>query len=133
MLKTMLYRAGLMTFCCLIVACTQASDTQQTSTPSVPATEANATTTPSVPATEPKATPTPITNAKNTITTPSGLKYVDLKVGTGATPKQGQTVSVQYTGTLENGTKFDSSRDTALAVAKGIAVSLLSFHLVLDK
>ena len=45
------------------------------------------------------------------ITTPSGLKYVELKEGTGATPKPGQTVVVHYTGTLENGEKFDSSRD----------------------
>lgn len=46
-----------------------------------------------------------------TVTTPSGLKYVDLKEGDGATPQTGQTVTVHYTGTLENGTKFDSSRD----------------------
>jgi peptidylprolyl isomerase len=39
------------------------------------------------------------------------LKYTDVKVGTGATPKTGQTVVVHYVGTLENGTKFDSSRD----------------------
>ena len=45
------------------------------------------------------------------VTTPSGLKYVELKEGTGATPKTGQTVVVHYTGTLEDGTKFDSSRD----------------------
>jgi len=45
------------------------------------------------------------------ITTPSGLKYVDLKVGTGDSPKPGQTVSVHYTGTLTNGKKFDSSVD----------------------
>uniref|UniRef100_B8HUH5 Peptidyl-prolyl cis-trans isomerase n=1 Tax=Cyanothece sp. (strain PCC 7425 / ATCC 29141) TaxID=395961 RepID=B8HUH5_CYAP4 len=44
-------------------------------------------------------------------TTPSGLKYRDLVVGTGAMPKRGQQVIVQYTGTLMNGTKFDSSRD----------------------
>lgn len=45
------------------------------------------------------------------VTTPSGLKYVDQVVGTGASPKTGQTVTVHYTGTLEDGTKFDSSRD----------------------
>ncbi len=45
------------------------------------------------------------------ITTDSGLKYVVLKEGTGATPNKGQTVVVHYTGTLEDGTKFDSSRD----------------------
>jgi len=48
---------------------------------------------------------------ENTVTTPSGLKYVVLKEGNGATPKRGDTVVVHYTGTLENGTKFDSSRD----------------------
>lgn len=47
----------------------------------------------------------------NIITTPSGLKYIDIKEGTGDTPKTGQTVEVHYTGTLEDGTKFDSSRD----------------------
>lgn len=47
----------------------------------------------------------------NVIETESGLKYVDVEVGTGATPQPGQTVVVHYTGTLENGTKFDSSRD----------------------
>ena len=45
------------------------------------------------------------------ITTASGLKYSDEVVGTGATPQKGQTVTVNYTGTLENGKKFDSSFD----------------------
>ena len=45
------------------------------------------------------------------ITTASGLKYVEIVEGTGASPVKGQTVSVHYTGTLENGKKFDSSRD----------------------
>ncbi len=48
---------------------------------------------------------------KSVITTPSGLKYVDLVEGTGDSPTSGQTVTVHYTGTLEDGTKFDSSRD----------------------
>ena len=43
--------------------------------------------------------------------TPSGLKYYDTKVGTGPSPKSGQTAAVQYTGTLLDGTKFDSSYD----------------------
>ncbi len=50
-------------------------------------------------------------NTEKTISTDSGLKYVELKQGDGATPKTGQTVVVHYTGTLEDGTKFDSSRD----------------------
>ena len=45
------------------------------------------------------------------ITTDSGLQYVKLVGGDGATPQTGQTVYVHYTGTLEDGTKFDSSRD----------------------
>jgi peptidylprolyl isomerase len=51
------------------------------------------------------------TMSDNVVTTPSGLKYIELEEGTGATPERGQTVVVHYTGTLENGTKFDSSRD----------------------
>jgi FKBP-type peptidyl-prolyl cis-trans isomerase len=43
------------------------------------------------------------------ITTPSGLKYTDLKVGDGRSPRMGQTVQVNYTGWLENGKEFDSS------------------------
>lgn len=45
------------------------------------------------------------------ITTDSGLKYTDLVVGDGKSPLDGQGVSVHYTGTLEDGTKFDSSVD----------------------
>ncbi len=45
------------------------------------------------------------------VTTPSGLKYTDVKVGTGATAEAGKTVTVHYTGTLKDGKKFDSSRD----------------------
>jgi peptidylprolyl isomerase len=50
------------------------------------------------------------THAGEEITTESGLKYTDLVVGTGASPRAGQTVVVNYTGTLENGKEFDSSR-----------------------
>jgi peptidylprolyl isomerase len=51
------------------------------------------------------------TPAGDVVTTPSGLKYIEITEGDGATPQKGQTVTVHYTGTLENGTKFDSSRD----------------------
>mgnify|MGYP001791834478 FL=1 len=44
-------------------------------------------------------------------TTESGLQYEDIVEGTGAMPQSGQRVTVHYTGTLEDGTKFDSSRD----------------------
>jgi peptidylprolyl isomerase len=45
------------------------------------------------------------------VTTPSGLRYVEIMEGTGAAPAKGSTVSVHYTGWLENGKKFDSSHD----------------------
>ena len=46
-----------------------------------------------------------------TTTTASGLQYIDLVEGTGPSPQKGQLVRVHYVGTLENGKKFDSSRD----------------------
>lgn len=45
------------------------------------------------------------------VKTASGLTYFITQNGTGRTPKVGETVVVHYTGTLTNGTKFDSSRD----------------------
>lgn len=45
------------------------------------------------------------------VTTPSGLRYEDIVGGTGASPEPGQEVTVHYTGTFEDGTKFDSSLD----------------------
>jgi peptidylprolyl isomerase len=51
---------------------------------------------------------TSTTKKMSEITTPSGLKYVDVKVGEGATPQTGQSIKVKYAGTLENGQKFDS-------------------------
>jgi peptidylprolyl isomerase len=50
-------------------------------------------------------------NEADYVTTDSGLKYYDFQVGTGETPQAGQTVSVHYTGWLQNGAKFDSSLD----------------------
>jgi FKBP-type peptidyl-prolyl cis-trans isomerase FkpA len=43
--------------------------------------------------------------------TSSGLGYIDEQPGTGASPQTGQSVTVQYTGWLTTGKKFDSSRD----------------------
>ena len=43
------------------------------------------------------------------VTLPDGLEYKVLTQGTGPTPKETDTVTVNYRGTLINGTEFDSS------------------------
>lgn len=55
------------------------------------------------------------------------LQITDTTVGTGAEVKKGDTIQIHYTGTLEDGTKFDSSVDrgevfeTAIGVGRLIA------------
>lgn len=66
---------------------------------------------------QPGATAQPATDTREQAMTalPSGLEYRDTQVGTGASPKTGQTCVMHYTGWLrENGAKgrkFDSSLD----------------------
>ncbi len=43
------------------------------------------------------------------VTTDSGLVYVPLREGTGASPAETDTVKVHYKGTLPDGKEFDSS------------------------
>jgi peptidylprolyl isomerase len=56
----------------------------------------------------PAEAPTALNDSDYT-TTQSGLQYHDLEAGTGESPQSGQTVTVHYTGWLEDGTMFDSS------------------------
>ncbi|MBI2912410.1 MAG: FKBP-type peptidyl-prolyl cis-trans isomerase [Chloroflexi bacterium] len=80
----------------------QASVALQSPTPAVSPGESPASVAP--------ATPPPVSGQE--VTTDSGLKYVDLAEGSGASPQLGQTVVVNYTGWLAaDGTKFDSSLD----------------------
>lgn len=47
-----------------------------------------------------------------TITAESGLSYIDMEVGAGEEPAEGDVIEAHYTGWLEeDGTKFDSSLD----------------------
>ena len=54
-------------------------------------------------------------SAQHFVTLSSGVQYHDEVVGTGPQPQVGQTVTVHYTGWLDDhgkpGRKFDSSRD----------------------
>jgi len=60
------------------------------------------------------ASPSPVNGAG--VTLPDGLKYWDLKVGTGKEAKAGRKVKVHYTGwLLDGGRKFDSSLDRGRA------------------
>lgn len=63
------------------------------------------------PAKRPGATKPVVKNTSAGVTTPSGLTFLITKKGTGRIPKAGETVVLNYTGTLLNGAKFDSSHD----------------------
>jgi len=54
-------------------------------------------------------TPSPPTAIGETKTTPSGVKYETLKTGDGPEVTPGQTVIAHYTGSLPDGTVFDTS------------------------
>jgi len=58
------------------------------------------------------------------VTLPDGLKFIELKVGTGDAAKKGENVTMQYTGWLSTGgTPFDTSRQpgrTAFTVQIGV-------------
>ena len=64
------------------------------------------------PSEAPPSSPEPATTRHGDTTISStGLKYIDTKMGTGPSPKKGQTITVNYTGKLTNGQAFDSNVD----------------------
>ena len=91
-------------FCAVLAAiaiagCQESKTTEQSST----STSATATT--------PSASTVSGATEGEERTLPGGLKVVDVKVGSGPMAEIGRTVAVHYTGTLTDGTKFDSSLD----------------------
>src|SRR6476620_4542774 len=68
---------------------------------------------------KPMSTP-PANLSSGAIKTPSGLIFLVTRKGTGAQAKAGDMVSVHYTGTLTDGTKFDSSRDRGEPIEFGL-------------
>jgi len=98
----------------LMGACSRKEQPEQTQPATQPEAAAPAPAAPPAEAAKPGAEPAPTKTAPapaKTIATASGLKYQDLLVGKGPSPKPGSHVMVHYTGWLTNGTKFDSSLD----------------------
>ncbi|MBE9042456.1 FKBP-type peptidyl-prolyl cis-trans isomerase [Oscillatoriales cyanobacterium LEGE 11467] len=121
-MRTILISLAVMVVCGVFVVFTQVYGQKQptTATENPSMTQTIAPTTEDTPTGNLASAPAPstITSAEDTdsemeevITTDSGLGYVKLVEGDGAAAQSGQTVYVHYTGTLEDGTKFDSSRD----------------------
>jgi len=89
-------------FLFLVVACGSAQPVQETPA-ALPTVSAIAETAPP---------PKKKSSAGDLQTTPSGLQYIDMKVGDGPSPASvSSTVTVHYNGLLPDGTKFDSSYD----------------------
>ncbi len=130
-----------------LVACLAACGSDEFSTPSgsPPAAAATATGTvngtpcPSAPASA--AHPTTSDRFSDLVCLtklPDGLQYGDLLTGTGPAPVHGQSITVQYTGWLTNGTQFDSSRQSGRtpfsfaigtnAVIKGWDEGVITMH-----
>ena len=63
--------------------------------------------------------------AGKTVTTASGLKYVDVVVGKGASPVVGKQVKVHYTGTLKTA-KNSTARLTARSRFRSLSASAKS-------
>jgi len=64
---------------------------------------------------EPQATPIITVDDPSLKTTDSGLKYVDVVVGTGATPAADDWVTVEFTATLQDGQVIGATREQGLA------------------
>ncbi|MEM7555884.1 MAG: FKBP-type peptidyl-prolyl cis-trans isomerase [Cyanobacteria bacterium P01_A01_bin.84] len=111
-MRAILLSAALVLLCTVTLACTHITADSTDSEPAVVVSPVSTTVATPIPTTE---TNTPKAKSdmsdEKIVTTPSGLKYEEIKEGTGESPKPGQKVVVHYTGTLEDGTKFDSSRD----------------------
>jgi len=120
-LREILVSFGVMVVCCVLLIVAQVTTRSSAIAGEMPTTE-SATITEVNSQALVAETPKPATQTieeRNTMmsmpertrVTESGLQYVDDVEGTGDSPKKGQTVTVHYTGTLTDGTKFDSSRD----------------------
>ena len=120
-MKEILISFGVMVACCVVLLVAQFTNRTTAIAGTLPTTQP-AQVQPVLVAETPKPMAAPATqpetkkmanpeSSPQSVKTASGLQYVDEVEGTGAAPQSGQTVTVHYTGTLKDGTKFDSSRD----------------------
>jgi peptidylprolyl isomerase len=111
-LKEILISFGVMVVCCVLLIVAQLTSGTGARTTAIAAELPKTDAAPLVAqAAARKPATAPTTEKKEMTTTDSGLQYTDLVEGTGTSPEKGKTVTVHYTGTLQDGTKFDSSRD----------------------
>jgi peptidylprolyl isomerase len=66
----------------------------------------------------------PIVTGKLVTVGKTCLRYIDLKVGTGPAVKSGDTLTVNYSGWLANGTEFDSSIDPKFQHVQTFSVTI---------
>ncbi len=84
-------------------ACSQTSDSPEPTDTAAPSPTARPLPTP----TSPTQITAPVTKSQEI--TESAFQYIELVKGDGSAPQLGEIVSVHYTGTLQDGTVFDSS------------------------
>jgi peptidylprolyl isomerase len=112
-LRSILISFSIVVVCALVLLVAQLTNTTPAIAASaqdlMPSSQSSQTTV--APTSQPASTMTTKPEEADFKTTVSGLKYRDMVVGNGSSPASGQTVTVDYTGTLTDGKKFDSSRD----------------------
>lgn len=108
-MKRLAVRLSFVVIVLAVAACSGTATPAPTETPaptSVPTTAPAPATLPA----EPQATPIIAIDDPSLKTTTSGLKYVDVVVGTGATPATGDWVTVEFTATLQDGQVIGATR-----------------------
>ncbi len=114
-MRSILISFGVVVVCALVLWVTQLTSTTPAIAASaqdlMPSQSSQKTVAPTAPTSQPTSTMTTKSEASDFKSTVSGLKYRDMVEGNGNSPQSGQTVVVDYTGTLTDGKKFDSSRD----------------------